>query len=84
MIWCLNNLWYFYNMIVERNKKEILIRIPSSVDIREIQDILNFIRYKELTSAFNVKQTTVNKLTATINKRWWKKNGKKILNESSR
>jgi hypothetical protein len=71
-------------MIVERNKKEILIRIPSSVDIREVQDILNFIRYKELTSSFNVKQTTVNKLATSINKRWWKKNGKKILNENSR
>ncbi len=71
-------------MIVERNKKEILIRIPSSVDIREVQDILNFIRYKELTSSFNVKQTTVNKLAASIHKRWRKKNGKKILNENSR
>lgn len=70
-------------MIVERNKKEILIRIPSSVDIREVQDILNFIRYKELTSSFNVKQTTVNKLASSIHKRWRKKNGKKILNENS-
>ena len=71
-------------MIIERLKKEILIRIPSTVDIREILDILNFIRYKELTSTFKVKQTTIDALASDVNKKWWKKNGKKILNESSR
>ena len=71
-------------MIIERLKKEILIRIPSTVDVREIQDILNFIRYKELTSAFKVKQTTIDALASRVNKKWWTKNGEKILNESSR
>ncbi len=71
-------------MIIERKKGEIIIRIPSSVDTREIQDVLDFIRFKELTSAFNVRQTTVNKLASSINSKWWKKNAKKILNEGSR
>lgn len=71
-------------MIIERNKNEILIGISSSVDIQEVQDILNFIRYKELTSSFRVKQATVDKLASSINKKWWRKNEKKILNEGSR
>jgi hypothetical protein len=71
-------------MIIERKKNEILIRIPSSIDIREIQDMLDFIRYKELTSSFKVKQVVVDKLSATINKKWWKKNATKIMNENSR
>ena len=64
-------------MIVERNKKEILIRVPSTVDIREIQDVLNFIRYKEITSRFRVKQSVVDKLAAEVNQRWLKKNRKR-------
>jgi hypothetical protein len=71
-------------MTIERKKGEIIIRIPSSVDVREIQDVLDFIRFKELTSSFTVKQTTVNKLASSINSKWWKKNAKKILNEGSR
>ncbi len=71
-------------MIVERKKNEIVIRIPSSIDIREIQDVLDFIRFKELTSSFRVKQTAVDKLASAISKKWWKKNSRKILNESSR
>ena len=67
-------------MIVERKKNEIVIRIPSSIDIREIQDVLDFIRFKELTSSFRVKQTAVDKLASSISKEWWKKNSRKILN----
>jgi hypothetical protein len=71
-------------MLIERNNKEFIIRIPASVNITEIQDVLNFIRYKELTSRFKVKQSQVDAISSSINKKWWKKNSKKIMNESSR
>ena len=66
-------------MIVQRNQKEIIVKIPASVNLKEIQDLLNFIRYKELTSTFSVTQNAVDKLSSGINKGWWKKNGKKSL-----
>ena len=71
-------------MIVQRNQKEIIVKVPASVDIKEIQDVLNFIRYKELTSTFSVTQNVVDALSSNINKAWWKKNGKKFMNEGSR
>ncbi len=71
-------------MIIERKKMKSIFEIPSSIDIREIQDVLDFIRFKELTSSFRVKQTTVDQLASSINKKWWKKNSRKILNENSR
>ncbi len=71
-------------MISQRNKKSLVLEIPSSVDIREIQDVLNFIRYKELTSSFKSKQRVVDTISTKINKNWWKKNGKAFLNEGSR
>ena len=71
-------------MLIERRKKEIIIKIPASVDISEIQDLLNFIRYKEISSRFKVKHTVVDKISTSIDKKWWKKNSKKIFNEGSR
>jgi len=61
-------------MFVERTNKEVIIRIPASVDTDEIQDVLDFIRYKEITPKFKVPQKEVNKLAKDINKKWWSKN----------
>lgn len=65
-------------MIIEQNKNEILIRVSKKVDIREVQDILNYLRYKELTSTFKVKQSAVDKLASGINNKWLAKNKKRI------
>lgn len=65
-------------MIIEQNKNEILIRVSKKVDIREVQDILNYLRYKELTSTFKVKQSAVDKLANAINNKWLAKNKKRI------
>lgn len=36
-------------MILERTKKEILIRLPLNVDLSELQDMLDYLNYKELS-----------------------------------
>lgn len=65
-------------MIIEQNKNEILIRVSKKIDIREVQDILNYLRYKELTSTFKAKQSSVDKLASAINNKWLVKNKKRI------
>jgi hypothetical protein len=37
-------------MEIERTKDEILVRLPLNVDLSELQDMLDYLRYKELTS----------------------------------
>jgi hypothetical protein len=69
----------FVSMTIERTNKEIIIRISSSMDTTELQDLLNYIRYQELTSKSQVKQSVVDKLAASIDKKWWRKNAKRIL-----
>lgn len=61
-------------MIVERTNNELIIRLPGTVNATEIQDLLNYLRYQELTSNFDVKQNEVDKLSNQINKSWWKRN----------
>lgn len=66
-------------MVVERTTKEVIIRLPASVDTEDLQDFLNYARYKELTSAFKIDQKEVDKIAEQINTKWWTKNRNKIV-----
>ena len=66
-------------MLIERTNKEIIIRLPATVDTDDLQDFLDYSRYKELTSKFKVSQKEVDKLADTINKNWWNKNRKRFI-----
>ncbi len=66
-------------MLVERTNKEIIIRLPASVDTEDLQDFLNYARYKELTSNFKVEQKEVDKIADQVNLKWWSKNRKNLV-----
>ncbi len=69
-------------MIIEKRNKEIIIRIPDSVDAEEIQDFVDYVRYKELTSkARKIDQSIVDQLTKEININWWNENRNRLLND---
>ena len=61
-------------MIIERTDKEILIRIPNSIDLEGAQRIIDYIRYQEVTSKSIATQEDVDKLAYEVNRAWWKKN----------
>jgi hypothetical protein len=61
-------------MIIERTKKEIIIRLSSKVNTDDLQDFLNYARYTELTSGFSVSQKEVDNLSNKVNSSWWAKN----------
>lgn len=60
-------------MILERTKNEILVRLPAYVDLTELQNMLDFLQYKELTAKSTAKQSDVDKLSKSINKSIWAK-----------
>ena len=66
-------------MLVERTRKEVIVRLPATVDTEDLQDFLNFARYKELTADFKVDQKEVDKLAEEINAKWWAKNKSKLV-----
>ena len=66
-------------MLVERTKKEVIIRLPASVNTEDLQDFLNYARYKELTAGFKADQKEVDKLSGQINSKWWIKNRAKVI-----
>lgn len=60
-------------MIIERTKNEILVRLPANVDLTELQKMLDFLQYKELTSKSKAKQAEVDELSKSVNKSIWEK-----------
>ena len=66
-------------MLVERTTKEVIIRLPASVDTEDLQDFLNYARYKELTANFKTDQKVVDKIANEINAKWWTKNKSKLI-----
>ena len=67
------------NMVIERTSTEVIIRLPASVDTEDLQDFLNYARYKELTANFKTDQNEVDKITNDINAKWWTKNRSKLI-----
>jgi hypothetical protein len=66
-------------MKVERTDKEIIIRIPNSVEFERAQQIIDYIRYLESTSSSKATQEDVDNLANDINREWWDNNKDKFL-----
>lgn len=61
-------------MVVERTENEIIVRLSPAIKVEDLQDFLNYARYKELTANVKVEQDEVDKLATEINKNWWMEN----------
>jgi hypothetical protein len=65
-------------MLIERTS-EVIIRLPSYVDIEGVQRLVDYISYKEATAKSKAKQADVDKLVKEIKKGWWDKNKKRLM-----
>jgi len=66
-------------MTVERNENEILIRLPDTFDVDDIQRMLDYLRFKELTRDSKADQVEIDKLSSEVNSDWWEKNKDRFL-----
>jgi hypothetical protein len=57
-------------MVIERTATEYVIRIPATGDINDVQDFLNYLRYRELTARFVAPPSVVDELVAGIKQSW--------------
>ncbi len=65
-------------MIIEKTIDEFVIRFPISKDMKNIQDFIDYLRYKELTANYAAEQSEVDELAREINKKWWESNKSKF------
>lgn len=60
-------------MILERTKNEILVRLPAYVDLSELQNVLDFLKYKENSAKSKATQEDADELSKSANKSMWEK-----------
>lgn len=66
-------------MLIERTSSEVIIRIPSYVNIEGLQQLIDYLSYREATAKSKAKQQDVDKLAKEIKKGWWKKNRSRFI-----
>lgn len=65
-------------MIIERNSKEILFRLPSSTKLADLQELANLFSFKEIARKSKASQKDVDDLVKKIKKGRWNKTKEKI------
>jgi hypothetical protein len=65
-------------MYIERTSKEIIIRLPSTVNTDGLQRFIDYLCYKEATANSRAKQSDVDKLAKEVKKGWWAENRSKF------
>lgn len=66
-------------MLIERTNKEVIIRLPASVDTAELQRLVDYLTYKEATASSEASQEQVDKLAKEVKKGWWKANRSRLV-----
>jgi hypothetical protein len=66
-------------MLIERTRKEVIIRLPSYVDTNGLQRLVDYLSYKEATSKSKAKQSDVDALAKEVKTGWWAKNRSRLI-----
>ena len=66
-------------MIIERTSKEVIIRLPSYVDTKGLQSLVDYLTYKEATAKSKAKQSDVDNLASEVKTGWWAKNRNRFV-----
>lgn len=66
-------------MNITRTDKEIIIRLPSNVEITGLQRLVDFLTYKEVTAGSKAKQMDVDQLASEVKKGWWANNRSRFV-----
>jgi len=65
-------------MKIERSENEILIRLSSGTDLDGLQRIIDFLKFREITSKSRATQQEIEKLATKSKSSWWDKNKSKF------
>jgi len=66
-------------MLIERTSREVIIRLPASVDATGLQRLIDYLTYEEATSNSKATQKQVDQLANEVKKGWWKRNRKRLV-----
>jgi hypothetical protein len=65
-------------MVIERTKKEVIIRLPGNFNVDDLQDMADWLAFKELARRSKAVQKEVDDLVSKIKKGRWAKTKAKL------
>jgi hypothetical protein len=68
-------------MTIQNIDNQIIITLPSTIDMEGVQRLINYLLYKEATKDSKAKQEDVDQLAREVNKQWWEENKHRFLPE---
>lgn len=66
-------------MIIERTNNEVIIRLPANVNTNGLQQLVDYLTYKEATANSKAKQSDVDAFVKEIKSGWWAKNRSRLI-----
>lgn len=68
-------------MIIERKNNEVIIRLPGNIDTEYLEEMVDYIRFKQITFKSDATQSQVDSLVKEIKKGRWERTKKRLLDE---
>lgn len=65
-------------MQIERTKDEVILRLPADIDIEDLQALINFFEYTQLTKKSKATQQDVDDLVKEVKKGRWAETKSKL------
>lgn len=66
-------------MKIERTADEIIVRLPADMDPERLQDLVNYLVYREATKNSQATQEAVDELASEVNREWWAANRARLI-----
>lgn len=63
---------------IERTTDEIIIRLPASTKADDIQNILDYLSYRQAIEQIEVAESTIEQLAKEVKKGYWERNKHKF------
>lgn len=61
-------------LTIERTNEEIIIRLPATWNITDLQRILDYLSYKQAVSNSQATQEEIDDFAREVKQGWWEKN----------
>lgn len=68
-------------MKIERTNNEVIIRLPGSIDTSDLEEMVDYIRFKEITAKSKATQEQIDLLVKEVKMGRWENNKKRLLGE---
>ena len=66
-------------MVIERTDSEIILRIPSYVDVDDVQRFIDLMMWNEATAKSQATQEEIDEIAREAKKGWWEANRDRFI-----